>query len=386
MAVMAAAAVGRAVEVPLRPPLHAGPPLGLAREQPPRPRRCRRTQAHSGGMVYAPLSLAWVLRSRRQRGRSSQTRRFVSDLSPDMVPRRTTLQSKMHLRSWKAQRRATRDMNATSDAEVLAVATEAARAAGRIIAQKVGAAVVKTKAFAADLLTEVDGECEEVIRTIVQQAFPAHGFLGEETAGTPEAIVEQLKAPGWLWVVDPIDGTTNFAAGQPLSAVSIGVAKDGILRVGVIYDPFRDELFSAAVGNGARLNDKAIRASQGVTDLREAIVASGAPPNPKSAAPCFRAMSLLAPPRTRTIRVLGSAAVNFAWVACGRLDAWFEPDLNPWDSAAGALLVREAGGQVTDCLGIEYVLGTRPICASNGAVHAELLSVVAEAGATQLDV
>jgi len=265
------------------------------------------------------------------------------------------------------------------------VASEAARAAGRIIAKKIGAEVVKTKAFAADLLTEVDGECEEVIRATVRQAFPEHGFLGEETAGTPEATAEQLKVPGWLWVVDPIDGTTNFAAGQPLSAVSIGVSRDGILRVGVIYDPFRDELFSAIVGKGTHLNGKAIRVSQGIKNLEHAVIASGAPPNPKSAAPCFRAMSLLAPPRTRTIRILGSAAVNFAWVACGRLDAWFEPDLNAWDSAAGALLVREAGGRVTDCLGIEYVLGTRPVCASNGAVHAELLGVIAEAGATNLD-
>jgi len=274
---------------------------------------------------------------------------------------------------------------ATSDQEVLAVAAEAARAAGRIIARKVGAEVVKTKAFAADLLTEVDGECEGVIHATVTHAFPEHAFLGEETAGTPEAIAEQLKVPGWLWVVDPIDGTTNFAAGQPLSAVSIGVCRDGILRVGVIYDPFRDELFSAVVGRGTHLNGKAISVSQGARDLSEAVVASGAPPNPKSARPCFRAMTLLAPPRTRTVRILGSAAVNFAWVACGRLDAWFEPDLNPWDSAAGALLVREAGGQVTDCLGVEYVLSTRPICASNGALHAELLGVLAEASATQLD-
>merc|ERR1712187_282592 len=92
-----------------------------------------------------------------------------------------------------------------------------------------------------------------------------------------------------------------------------------------------------------------------------------------------------APPRTRTIRILGSAAINFAWVACGRLDAWFEPDLSPWDSAAGSVLVREAGGRVTDCEGVEYVLGTRPICASNGRIHAELLEVLGAAQAMQLD-
>merc|ERR1711933_77068 len=128
-----------------------------------------------------------------------------------------------------------------------------------------------------------------------------------------------------------------------------------------------------------------VSAAARVPSLKEAVVASGAPPNPCSSAPCFRAMSLLSPPRSRTVRILGSAAVNFAWVACGRLDAWFEPDLSPWDSAAGALLVREAGGRITDCEGNEYVLGTRPICCSNGKIHDELLAVLREADATKLD-
>lgn len=271
------------------------------------------------------------------------------------------------------------------DDEVLSVAVEAARLAGRIIAKKVGADVVQTKAFAADLLTEVDGECEDAIRSTVSTAFPHHAFLGEETAGSREAINEALLTPGWLWVVDPIDGTTNFVAGMPLSAVSIGVAQDGELRVGVIYDPFRDELFTATAGQGTQLNGEQVEVSQDIQDLSEAVVASGAPPNPRSAVPCFRAMALLTPPCTRTIRILGSAAINFAWVACGRLDAWFEPDLNPWDSAAGALLVREAGGEVTDCRGSQYGLRTRPICASNGRIHAALLGVLEDAKATDLD-
>lgn len=269
---------------------------------------------------------------------------------------------------------------------MLQVAEAAARAAGRVMAAKVGAEVVQTKAFAADLLTAVDTECEEVVRATVAKAFPEHAFLGEESVGSTEAMAALLASPGWLWVVDPIDGTTNFVSGQPMSAVSIGVAYAGVLRVGVIYDPYRDELFSAAVGAGATLNGAPIAASTArARELREAVVASGAPPNPRSCAPCFRAMTLLQPPRTRTIRILGSAAINFAWVACGRLDAWFEPDLSPWDSAAGAVLVREAGGRMTDCEGVEFALGTRPVCASNGAVHEELLTVLREARATQLD-
>lgn len=265
------------------------------------------------------------------------------------------------------------------------MAEEAARAAGRIMAAKVGADVIMTKAYAADLLTEVDGECEEVIRQTVAAAFPDHAFLGEESVGSREAMDELLASPGWLWVVDPIDGTTNFVAGQPMSAVSIGVAEKGVLRVGVIYDPYRDELFSARLGDGAKLNGEPISVGQRAKRLSEAVVASGAPPNPKSAAPCFRAMTQLCPPVTRTVRILGSAAINFAWVACGRLDAWFEPDLSPWDSAAGAVLVREAGGRVTDGEGVEYVLGTRPICSSNGPIHDELEAVLRQADATRLD-
>ena len=245
------------------------------------------------------------------------------------------------------------------DARILAVAAEAAREAGRLIVEKVGAEVVQSKAFAADLLMAVDKECEDVIRAIVSERFPDHEFLGEETADSSSASSGSLvSSEGWLWIVDPIDGTTNFAAGQPLSAVSIGIAYAGQLRVGVIHDPFRDELFSATCGGGAQVNGTAISVS-GADALVDAVVASGAPPNPCSAAPCLRAMSLLAPPRSRTLRILGSAAINFAWVACGRLDAYFEPDLNSWDSAAGALIVQEAGGRVTSCVGEPYNLTTR---------------------------
>ncbi|CAE7373733.1 IMP2 [Symbiodinium natans] len=233
------------------------------------------------------------------------------------------------------------------------------------------------------LRTAVDQQCEEKIRGIVEMHFPSHTFLGEETAG-PD-LDATLASGGWLWIVDPIDGTTNFAAGQPMSAVSIGVAFDGKLQAGVIYEPFRDELFAAARGAGATLNGASISVSKTDT-LSKAVVASGAPPNPRSAAPCFRAMTLLAPPKTRTIRILGSAAINFAWLACGRLDAWFEADLNSWDSAAGVLLVEEAGGAVTDCLGTPFALTTRPICATNGRIHAELLEVLAVSRCTGLDV
>ncbi|CAL1137457.1 unnamed protein product [Cladocopium goreaui] len=276
-----------------------------------------------------------------------------------------------------------RTVRRCEDAKVLEVAEQAARAAGCLIREQVGAKVIRRKAFAADLLTAVDQQCEEAIRKIVQDNFPSHAFLGEETAETTGGIEEMQAQEGWLWVVDPIDGTTNFASGQPMSAVSIGVAKDGQLRVGVIYEPFRDELFTAQVERGAFLNGQSIRVSD-AKELSEAVVASGCAPNPKSSAPCLRAMTELAP-KTRTLRILGSAAVNFAWLACGRLDAWFEVDLNAWDNAAGALLVQEAGGLVTDCKGSPYTLSTRPICATNGLIHFELLEILAKTKATELD-
>ncbi|CAE7602869.1 suhB, partial [Symbiodinium sp. CCMP2456] len=279
--------------------------------------------------------------------------------------------------SWAARPGASAEVQ-----KVLEVASEAANAAGLLIATQVGAEVIETKAFEADLLTAVDRQCEEQIRGIVKLHFPSHAFLGEESAGADLDAI--LGSDGWLWIVDPIDGTTNFAAGQPMSAVSIGVAFGGELQVGVIYEPFRQELFAAARGAGATLNGASISVSSSES-LSKAVVASGAPPNPRSAAPGFRAMTLLAPPKSRTIRILGSAAINFAWLACGRLDAWFEVDLNSWDSAAGVLLVEEAGGRVTDCLGNEFTLTTRPICASNGRIHEELLKVLAVAECTGLD-
>ncbi|CAJ1371025.1 unnamed protein product [Effrenium voratum] len=261
------------------------------------------------------------------------------------------------------------------------VAEEAARAAGALIVERVGAEVLRSKAFESDLVTEVDQCCEEVIREIVQKHLPGHAFLGEESAGS--SMESLLNTEGWLWVVDPLDGTTNFASGQPMSAVSICAARHGQPRAAAIYEPFRDELFTARSTRGAFLNGEIICVS-GTPRLAEAVVASGCAPDPRSSAACFRAMAHLAP-KTRTVRILGSAAINFAWLACGRLDGWFEVDLNCWDTAAGVLLVQEAGGIVTDCLGNDYTLKTRPVCASNGHIHFDLLEELADANVTGLD-
>mmetsp|Transcript_7601 Transcript_7601/g.19882 ORF Transcript_7601/g.19882 Transcript_7601/m.19882 type:complete len:335 (-) Transcript_7601:60-1064(-) len=272
---------------------------------------------------------------------------------------------------------------------VLATAVAAARAAGAaMLAGSSSAEIIATKLNPKDLLTQVDCQCQEIIRGIVVGSFPGHAFLGEEDiAPGPEAAaaaVAERVGEEWLWIVDPIDGTINFALGMPLSAVSIGVTRRGELAVGVIFDPHRDELFTATLKSGAFLNGRPILVDPLATSAGSAVVAAGSPPSTRQIGPSLRGCAALMP-RVRTLRMLGSAAIMLAWVACGRLSAYFEPDLHAWDSAAGALLVREAGGRVTDLVGVEYTVETRPLMASNGVVHEEILEILREVGVTGLD-
>lgn len=309
---------------------------------------------------------------------------------------------------------------------MLECAVRAARAAGELILAGRGADVRKTKANPRDLLTEVDGACQKVIEAHVSEAFPEHGFLGEESVAAGQAASSAAldaatgggaeggsgAASDWLWVVDPIDGTTNFASGLTLSAVSIGVAFQGEVSVGVIYDPFLNEMFTAMAGRGAFCNGEAIRcngaASSGggggggssgeeekdaaaaeAAALGDAVVFAGSPPAMNSMMPSLRGVNALMP-QVRTIRMVGSAALMFAWVADGRASAYFEADLNAWDVAAGAVLIFEAGGTVVDMddpFGSPYGLATRRILATNGdpALLRGLHRVLDEAKATRLD-
>eukprot|EP00308_Calcidiscus_leptoporus_P024883 CAMPEP_0119398502 /NCGR_PEP_ID=MMETSP1334-20130426/140878_1 /TAXON_ID=127549 /ORGANISM="Calcidiscus leptoporus, Strain RCC1130" /LENGTH=328 /DNA_ID=CAMNT_0007422367 /DNA_START=37 /DNA_END=1023 /DNA_ORIENTATION=- len=270
---------------------------------------------------------------------------------------------------------------------VTETASAAARAAGALMRARIGAEVIETKAGFADLLTEVDGECQAVIERIVRSRHPTHRFLGEEQvapgAAAAAAALGELADAAWLWLVDPIDGTTNFASGLPLSAVSIGVAHAGELVAGVVYDPFRDELFAGRVGAQTTLNGAPVHVSN-AAGLAEVVLAAGCPPNPRSLAPSLRGICQLAP-HVRTVRLLGSAAVMMAWVSCGRLTAYFEPDLNAWDTAAGAVLVRGAGGCVSGLDGANFSVTTRTLLCSNGLTHAALLERLAAANAVSLD-
>lgn len=216
------------------------------------------------------------------------------------------------------------------------------------------------------------------------ETFPNHDFLGEEdvppgkeaSAAALEAKLAANSSDGWLWIVDPIDGTTNFVHGMPLCMPSIAATYNGVVVVGVIYDPHRDELFTAIKGRGAYMNGERISVgSQGV--IGDAIVAMGSPPGVQSMEMSLKGVQALMP-KVRTIRMLGSAAIMLAWVANGRLTCYWEYDLSSWDIAAGALIVTEAGGRFTDLAGEDYTLRTRKMCASNGNVHDEVLRVLRE--------
>lgn len=278
---------------------------------------------------------------------------------------------------------------------ILRVAIAAGRASSETVRAKLGAEVLKTKASRGDLLTAVDGEVQAIIEQHVRAAFPAHAFLGEESVAagakaSSEAIAAAMGASSsdFLWVVDPIDGTTNFVQSLPVVGISIGVARrcadSGAweLACGVIVDPFRDEVFAAVAGGGATLNGAPIRV--GDEPLADAVVATGFAPNEASLRPMVRGM-LAVGREARTVRMLGSAAIMLAWVGCGRLSAYWEADLNAWDTAAGVLIVREAGGVVTALDGSAHSVATRPLLASNAAAHAELQAVLAAADVLGLD-
>lgn len=266
------------------------------------------------------------------------------------------------------------------------VAEAAAREAGQLIRERIGQAVqVTEKTSNVDLVTEVDKESEAIIRTELLAAFPEHKILGEEgVAPGAQASIEALEkaqSAEYLWIIDPIDGTTNFIHGFPACTISIALAHRGEVIVGVIYDPLRDEMFTAGRNEGAYLNGKRIQVAADET-LEVSLLATGLPSDREWAREHnIRGMVALSP-LCRNIRAAGSAALHLAYVACGRLSGFWELDLNSWDLAAGSLLVQEAGGTVTDTEGSPYSLAVRHIAATNASIHDSILSVLKHANAT----
>lgn len=264
--------------------------------------------------------------------------------------------------------------------QILQVAIDASRKAGDIILGNAGGAeVTNRKANSRDLLTMIDPLCEKTIQETVLASFPEHDFLGEEDVppgkeASAAALEAKLASSDWLWIVDPIDGTTNFVHGMPMNMPSVACTCNGEVVVGVIYDCHRDEMFTAIRGQGAFLNGEPIHVGQ-QNELGDAIVAMGSPPGEESMEMSLKGIQALMP-KCRTIRMLGSAAIMLAWIANGRLTAYWEYDLSSWDIAAGSLIVREAGGHFTDLQGNDFSLKARKICASNGLIHDELLKVL----------
>ncbi|MCM3784905.1 inositol monophosphatase [Neobacillus mesonae] len=267
-----------------------------------------------------------------------------------------------------------------------AVAINAAAKAGEWIKSRAGSAVkMTTKYSAQDLVTEVDKGAEQMIRRLILTHFPDHAILGEEGVEPgPEASAKALEAAReeeYLWIVDPVDGTTNFVHGFPFFSVSIALAHHGEVIVGVIYDPMRDELFVAEKGKGAYVHGNRMKVSA-EESLSDSLVAIGFPPDPEFALPANMAVAKALAPKVRNLRAGGSAALHLAYVAAGRLSAYTEIGLNPWDIAAGALLVQESGGTVTDTEGSPYNLSVRYVTASNGGIHDELIRTLKEGNAT----
>ncbi|KAG7376122.1 hypothetical protein PHYPSEUDO_014408 [Phytophthora pseudosyringae] len=276
------------------------------------------------------------------------------------------------------------DVNAMLD-----VAIAAARAAGAHMKAHLSTSrVEKTKSSKDDLVTVVDKQCQDLVFATIKQTFPSHELLGEESVApgseaSARALLDLVRKD-WLWIVDPIDGTTNFVHHRPASVVSVACAHLGEVVVGVIYDPYRDELFTAQKGRGAFLNGQPARASQ-ESSFSEALVGFGIGTKDSVRLPmldCAREFSA----KCRGLRLQGAAAIELAWTAAGRQSAFYELDLNSWDVAAGALLVTEAGGHVSNSDGTPFSLSTRHIVASNnkGDIHASMLALIRKADAVHL--
>jgi len=223
----------------------------------------------------------------------------------------------------------------------LEVCAAAARAGGRVLAGWRGRFGVSQKGRR-DLVTEADIAAQREIRRIVLSAFPDHGFVGEESL--PEAETPAVAPGGLRWIVDPLDGTTNYVHGFPAYCVSVALARGDEILVGAIYDPERDECFTARAGGGAFLDDRPIRTGA-ATDPDDALVAISFPPHVTADSGAV-ADFLAVVPHVHSVRRTGSTAINLAYIACGRLDAFWVRRIASWDVAAGLLLVAEAGGAV----------------------------------------
>jgi myo-inositol-1(or 4)-monophosphatase len=285
--------------------------------------------------------------------------------------------------------------------EIMTVAQQAAMAAGKIIHSHLSCSSdigdndnkdesmdYTVKTTIKDIVTQYDSQAQHAVEDIIRKAFPEHSFLGEEdvapgAAASEQALLDALqKTPsGFVWICDPIDGTANFAAGLPLCGVTVSVIFKGTPIVGVIYDPNADEMFSAIRGRGAYLNNIVpISVAKTITNIKDAIINAGCPSDPNAFAVSMKGVLALNS-ECRGLRMIACSALTTAWIAAGRMTAHFGYDLSSWDLVAGALIISEAGGLVTDLDGSPYKVTTRNMLCSNRAVHDQVLHVLKNANA-----
>lgn len=254
---------------------------------------------------------------------------------------------------------------------MLYIAIEAAKEAGKFLKKNLGKVrqIDLKSGQERNLVTEIDKKSEELIVNIIKKHYPNHDILAEES-GSKHGSKSDYK-----WIIDPLDGTTNFTHGLPIFCVSIGLERKGEIILGAIYDPNFDELFTAEKGRGAFLNGRRLRVST-TKELKSSLLVTGFPyninENPDHCIEHFVNFLLNA----QAIRRMGSAALDLAYVAAGRYDGFWEVNLNPWDMAAGVLLVKEAGGEITNFTGTDIDIYGKQIVASNKSIHKEMLEIL----------
>ncbi len=253
---------------------------------------------------------------------------------------------------------------------MLTIAVKAARRAGNLIHRAADSVdhLTVTKKSHSDYVSEVDRAAEQAIITTLKEAYPNHAILAEESG--PQGDSE------YVWIIDPLDGTTNFLHGFPQYAVSIALQHNGVLTQAVVYDPTRNDLFTATRGSGAYLNDRRLRVSSR-KDLADCLIGTGFPYTRFEHIDAYLGIMRDLMQKTSGLRRPGSASLDLAYTAAGRYDGFFEFGLKPWDMAAGCLLITEAGGMVGDPVGNDGYLKNGNVCAANPKIFAEMLKVMA---------
>jgi len=260
---------------------------------------------------------------------------------------------------------------------LLFFAEETARSAGAILRDQYDLPVIITNKGKIDLVTDADYASENLILSTIRERYPHHGILAEETG---EVTTNSPDGSSLTWIIDPLDGTTNFAHKFPVFAVNIALRDADNLLLAVTYDPLHDECFTAARGQGATLNGKPIHVTE-THHMERSLLATGFPYDRHDAPDNNTAAFSIFLRRAQGVRRAGSAALDFAYVACGRLDGYWEMRLSPWDMAAGILIVREAGGKVSTYEGVEdsaNIFRERRMIATNGLIHDEMVRTLKE--------